>query len=65
MNLELINKKIDESDLTINEIIEKMRTSRQVFYEKRKGHVAFTVPEFTALADILGMTPEERLEALR
>ncbi len=64
MNLKLINKKIDESDLTINEICKQMRINRQNLYEKRKGHVAFTVPEFAALCDVLHLTTEERLEAL-
>lgn len=59
VNTDDLNKKIKESGLRIDFIIEKLGLSRTGFDKKRKGKTPFRVSEVYVLKDLLRLTDEE------
>lgn len=60
MNLELLNKKIEESIISKSGIAAAMKISRQGLFNKLIGTTEFTVSEMNCIAEVLSLTAEER-----
>ena len=60
MDLKNLNNKIDEINIPITTIAEKIGISRQSLYLKLNGLCDFKVSEINSLCDILRLTSEEK-----
>ena len=60
MNLELLNKKIQESFISKSEIASAMKITRQGLFNKLSGTTEFTVSDMNCIAEVLSLTAEER-----
>jgi predicted transcriptional regulator len=60
MDLKNLNNKIDEINIPITTIAEKIGISRQSLYLKLNGLRDFKVSEINSLCDILRLTNEEK-----
>ena len=60
MNLKYLNNKIDEINIPITTIAEKMGLSRQSLYLKLNGLREFKASEMIKIFDILRLTSEEK-----
>ena len=60
MNLKYLNNKIDEINIPITTIAEKMGLSRQSLYLKLNGLREFKASEMIKICDILRLTSEEK-----
>ena len=60
MDLKNLNNKIDEINIPITTIAEKIGISRQSLYLKLSGLRDFKVSEINSLCDILRLTNEEK-----
>ena len=60
MDLKNLNNKIDEINIPITTIAEKIGISRQSLYLKLSGLHDFKVSEINSLCDILRLTNEEK-----
>lgn len=60
MNLSYLNGKIDEIQIPITAIAEKMGVSRQTLYLKMNGQREFKASEIEKLCDILRLNETER-----
>lgn len=61
MNLEALNKMIEDRRINISAIAETMGISRQTLYHKLAGTRDFTTSEVNKLSDYLRLTNEEKL----
>jgi len=59
-NFKLLNKKIDESGMTIVAISNKTKISRETLYNRLKGDGEFKASEIVELTEILHLTNTER-----
>ncbi|WP_455258109.1 toxin-antitoxin system, antitoxin component, Xre family protein [Peptoniphilus asaccharolyticus] len=62
MNLDLLNKKINDSGLTITFIANTLGISRQQLYKKLSGESEFKVSELNEVFDILKLNRNEKEE---
>ena len=60
MNLKYLNNKIDEINIPITTLAEKMGLSRQSLYLKLNGLREFKASEMIKICDILRLTSEEK-----
>ena len=60
MNLNSLNNKIDEINIPISTIAEKMGITRQALYPKLRGEREFKASEIEKLCDILRLTDQEK-----
>ncbi len=60
MDLGYLNSKIDEIDIPITAIANKMGISRQSLYLKLNGRREFKTSEMRKICEILRLTTEER-----
>lgn len=61
MNLKLLNDKIEEINIPVSTIAEKMGVSRRTLYLKLSGKRGFKVTEANNLCDILRLTYDEKM----
>ena len=61
LKVDKLDEKIKESGYKSSFIYTQMGMSRNTFDLKRKGKIPFRVPEIYMLANLLGMTEEEKL----
>lgn len=55
MDIELFEKAVGDSGLSINQICAELGMSRSAFFRKRKGESEFTWSEIEKLVNILGL----------
>lgn len=60
VNDTLLEKKITDSGLKIDFIVDILGITRQAFYKKRKGIAPFRGAEVYALSDLLKISSEEK-----
>lgn len=60
MNIELLKAKIQEINVPITTIADKMGVSRQTLYLKLQGKRCFKMSEANKISDILRLTNAER-----
>jgi hypothetical protein len=60
MNIERLISKIDEINIPISTITEKLGMSRQAFYNRISGKCEFKVSEVEKVCEILRLTSEEK-----
>lgn len=61
-NFDLLNKKINDSGMTIVAIVSKCGISRETFYNRLNGNGEFKASEIVALTRTLHLTKAERDE---
>lgn len=61
LKVDELNEKIKASGYKSSYLYTQMGMSRNSFDLKRKGKIPFRVPEIYMLANLLGMTEEEKL----
>lgn len=64
IDVELLDKAIDESGLKIQYIVDALGISRQAFDNKRKGKVAFRKSEIYVLCDLVRITDGDLKEKI-
>jgi len=60
MNIEFLISKIDEINIPISTITEKLGISRQAFYNRINGKCEFKVSEVEKVCEILRLTADEK-----
>lgn len=60
MNLTLLNEKIEEINIPLTTIAEKMGISRRTLYLKLSGKSVFKMSEANNISDILRLTNSEK-----
>ena len=60
MNIERLISKIDEINIPISSIAEKLGISRQAFYNRINGKCEFKISEVEKVCEILRLTSDER-----
>ena len=60
MDLNYLSKKIEEINIPISTIADKMGISRTTFYKKLNGERDFQVSEIESICDILRLTNDEK-----
>lgn len=60
MDLNYLNDKINEINIPITTLAERMGLSRQSLYLKMKGQRDFTIDQITKLCEILRLTNDEK-----
>lgn len=61
MNLEALNGKIQEINIPITTIADKIGVSRRTLYLKLQGKRQFRMSEANKISDILRLTKEEKI----
>lgn len=62
VDVDALQKKIDDSGLKPGFIADKLGLTRQGFWKKKKGIIPFRVPEVYVLCDLLNISNEERVK---
>ena len=60
MDLEMLNKKIRDSGMTMVAISSKIGITRETLYNKINGIVEFKASEIQKLSNVLGLSEEDR-----
>lgn len=60
MDINYLTRKIDEINIPVSTIAEKMGISRTTFYRKLNGEREFQISEIEAICDILRLTTDEK-----
>ena len=62
VDIQLLDKKIEQSGFRIDHIISTLGLSRTGYYKKRNGKSSFRAAEIYVLRDLLKLSPEEEAQ---
>ena len=60
LNTKLLEKRIDDSGMTMVAIAEKTRILRETLYNKLKGSSEFKASEISSISRVLGLSSSDR-----